>query len=234
MDADRRSGPPTPRAFQALHDELVAGAGRRRPRHRAAWPTVLVAAAAAIVALVVVSGVLATGDDPVAADVKVERAGDHVTVSIEAEVDVREVEAALRRAGVVVTVTAQTTGPSRVGQFVGIVGPPDAVLEGGDGTSSHRATFTAGSPVRILLGVAARRGQAYDVATEPTAVGEPFAGQVIEGRTLSEVRDVAAAHPEVRIDLRGATGQPTSSASPGAVVLRAQMLAADRLVLFVR
>jgi hypothetical protein len=224
-----------------LHDALMAApevtpepVAPRRQR-----PYVRYLAAAAVVAVLGIGGaIVATrvGETPAAADVKVTEKGGTVTVVVSKEVSVEQLHSELQKAGVKVRVLARTTGPSQVNAFVAIAGPPDAILP----TSGFRksiATFRSGSKVTLYLGVAAPSGKPYDVGTDATHPGEPFAGLAIIGQPLGQVHDTveatAAAH-DVTVEYRAAGGQPTTTPDPAARVIGATSVTSDKVLIFLR
>lgn len=226
-----------------LHDELVAAferhhgtpvaslAARRRPTRRLAYAVGGVAATIALVVGVLLINVPGN-ESEVAADVTVRQEGNSVTVSIEHNIDVSQIEAAMRDTGVEVTVVPTPTGPSRVNRFVGIVGPPSARLTGGDGTASNSATFVKGSEVQILLGVAAD-GRPYDVPTDAWLRNEPLAGEPLTGTTFAESGaelERRATAAGATLDLRSdANGQPTTP-QPTDVIVSAQATSATSVL----
>lgn len=228
-----------------LHDQLVAAIQRQNdvvmplaPTHRRRPSTKLItAAAAAVVALVVATGVLVLslsgGRSDVAADVTVQRQGDTVTVSIEDDVTVAEIEQALLDTGVDVTVVPISTGPSRVNRFVGLVGPATSKLVGGDGTTSNKATFVKGSKVELQLGVLGTG--IYDAGTVAWSAGEGLAGTSLVGSTYAE----ASAEIARRAEKSGVTvtywNEQASPVTPGPDdrILNAQGIAVDRVIVTV-
>ena len=227
-----------------FHDQLVAAIERQnsstvtplvptRSRMRTRTTRVVAAVAAAavlIVGVLVVS--LSSHDSDVGADVTVLKQGDTVTVSIENDVDVAQIEQAMKDTGVKVTVIPTPTGPSRVNRFVGLSGPASTKLIGGDGTSSNKATFRRGSKVQIQLGVAAN-GRPYVVATVAWAPSEPLDGPSLAGqdlRTAGAELTARAQKSGARLDYRlDSTGQPTTP-EPGDVIVNAQATAADQVL----
>ncbi|MFN8049961.1 MAG: hypothetical protein U0Q22_00805 [Acidimicrobiales bacterium] len=231
--------------LRELHDELVDAAsrvgddvpaGRRPGRSR----RMLVAAAAGLVAVVgtAVGLALTTDGGTAAADVNVVRDGDEVTVSLAKTVTVSDVEEALSKAGVHVTVVGVPTGPSQVNLFVGVIvfAGSGAQPISGDPRAVARTTFHAGNKVELQLGVPAKPGQSYDAATDATARLEPLAGLHLKGRRLGDVRAelerTAAAHG-VTLDYRDQTGQPTTHPDESGTIFGASSISADTVLVMV-
>lgn len=239
-----------PVALATLRDDLVEATARRggsanpapapdrrsamAERNRASsFRLVAAAAVALVIGIGIVGYTVGIGQDA-AADVTVQRDGSSVTVSIDDDVTPEEIRSALVD-DVDLTVVASPTGPSRINRFVGIAGPSSARLVGGDGTTSLAATFTKGSEVTLILGVAAD-GQPYATPTDATASGEPLAGLNIVGERVGDVRseiDAAAATSGASVSYLGESG-PTGEPAADARIVSAQAAAADRVTIAVR
>jgi hypothetical protein len=177
--------------------------------------------AAAAVAAVVAVSIVGDPAPQVAAGVTVVQDGPSVTVTIDDQARLDEVEAALSDAGVRATLEPRTTGPSRVGRFVGIVGT-DSRLLGEGGSIGSAATFDAGDAVTLFFGTAADEGETYDVPTDAFASGEPFAdvADQVLGVPWEQARPVLeGVDAGVRVDVVGA---------PSGRVTGVQMVASDR------
>ncbi|MFN8053542.1 MAG: hypothetical protein U0Q22_19040 [Acidimicrobiales bacterium] len=231
--------------FVALRESLVAAAaehaheptapaGRSARRPATQRRLLLSAAAVVLVVAAVVAALVSVGTKGAAAGVTVERRGDRVRVVLDGSIDVGRVRKALADAGVTATVLARTTGPSLQNRFLGSVNPSDAKLEGGDGKSSAVATLPAGSRAVLLLGVAGKPGEPYDVPTDASADGEPLAGLDLRTATVSAVRTAPASSPDVEVTYRASDGKPVANPSAGARVLNALALSDRSVVVFLQ
>ncbi len=237
-DINKGSGDP----FERMANHFAVAATERAALRRhtltprgARVGTVLAVAAAvtAAVAVGVLAVVIVGSDKPAAADVKVERVGDSVTVSIENDVSVAEVRDALAAAGVDATVTPQVTGPSLRNRFVGISGGRNSHLQGGDGRSAATATFWYGSGVQLMLGVEGDDDDLYDVATVATDPGEPLAGETVIGITVGEVEALVERRSRgLTLDVRSEDGKPFSGPVAGRRVISALMSSPRTMIVF--
>ena len=196
-----------------------------------------VAVGAGLLAVIAVLFVVLLDDGQrAAADVRVERDGSRVMVSISHVVSADDIRRALDRAGVHITVTTKITGPSLRYRFVSIVGPADAHLGGGSTDSSLTASFSVGSKVELFVGGAPDDpSQPYEIPTDATAVGEPLAGLTVRGRTVDELRPLIA--PRVSgmiIGYQTSDGQQVSAPRGDSVVDGAQTSSERKITVYLR
>jgi hypothetical protein len=211
--------PPGP--APALRDELVRAAVRQH-RRRAARPRI--AAAVGAIALATVGGLLAVArPSPALADVRVERTGGRVVVTlVDLEHDAHRIEARLRAAGLDVSVTAVPAGPSQVGRFVG--DEPSGEVPGEVRTvGAGRTTFAGFSlPVGwrgsldLHVGRPARGDEPYAAFADALAPGEPLGCRPLVGRTAGEVAELLAA-TQLDVAFAAADGAATGLLSPAAL-----------------
>jgi hypothetical protein len=178
-----------------LRDELVRATTRRRERRTPMVLTGLVVAAVAVVAAVLSSAVLST--DPASADVEVTQENGRVIVRLtDLENSPDAVEAATERAGLDVSVEGVPTGPSHVGRFVGDFATDANAVDveklDADGVTYMAFSLPEGWPgaLTIHLGQPAREGEAYRIASDAYAPGEPLACSDTLGKSLSTVVDL--------------------------------------------
>lgn len=211
----------------------------RRPATTGARRLTTVAAAAAVVTVGIGATSLWVGNDTpdVSADVTVQRNGDRVTVVLEDDISVDQVAAKLAAAGVDVSVQGLPTGPSRVDRFVGVIGPESAKLEGGDGRTSNRATFIAGS--RVILQVGVPGDGFYDAATDAFDRGEALEGTSLVGVPARAARDELvrrAAASGATLEYRRSLGTVMASPDDVAdtdVILSAQGVAKGKVIVMI-
>jgi hypothetical protein len=187
-----------------LRHELVLAAGRRRLRRRRR--PLQVAGAALAVALSALA--IASGPSPALADVRVERTGDRVLITLlELADDPHRVEASLRAAGVDAAVEAIPTGPSAVGRFVGTAEtaelPTELVRVEGSSTAFVAFSLPIGweGSLRLFVGRPAEPHEHYRAFTDALAPGEPLACLPLVGARAAAAADVAAERAE-HVDLR--------------------------------
>ncbi len=197
--------------------------GRRRTARRAVG-TAVAAVAVAAVALVAVN----LGDSPAdASTIRVERAGDQVTVRLVGLVtDADRLADDLAEAGLPAEVQAVTTGPSKVGTIIGVAvaGARQDLLVASD-PRSYTYTVAAGARATLRLGIDAPKGQPYDEPVDATAPGEPLHCRVAVGD------DVGSARTAARVEGITLTWTSTEAgAAPGPIdVDRLDAAAAARL-----
>lgn len=179
----------------ALRAQLVTAAARQQARRRRRATR----AGAAAVAVVLSALALATGPSTALAEVRVERAGDRMVVTLlEIEQDPHRVEASLRAAGFDVAVEAVPTGPSSVGRFVGTFDsgalPTELVRVDGSPAAFSAFSLPAGwdGRLRLYVGRPARAGERYLAFTDALAAGEPLACLPLQGVRAAEALGAVA------------------------------------------
>ena len=235
--------PAPPSWDSALRAELVAAAARqqRRRQQRRRLPL----AGALLVAGLAV-GLLATQPREAAAEVRIERTGDRVVITLlELQADPEAVEAELRAAGFDAAIEPVPTGPSAVGRFVGTteLGPLDTEVVPLDLSGTTFSTFAlpAGwdGALRLHVGRPARPGEAYLGFTDALAPGEPLACLPVVGRrahpALAELAPRAALLEVRRWDAPDAaplTADELEGAFSAWVVLRADAISPGRVIVW--
>jgi hypothetical protein len=187
-----------------LRQELVQAADRRRVRRRRRP----LQAAGAVLAVVLSALAIVSGPSPALAEVRVERAGDRVVITLlEAAEDPHRVEAALQAAGFDAAVEAVPTGPSAVGRFVGTADTAElpAELVQVDGSPTAFVAFSlpigwAGS-LRLHVGRPAAPHEPYRAFTDALAPGEPLACLPLVGARAAGAAALVAGRAD-RVDLR--------------------------------
>lgn len=172
-------------------------------RHlRVALVAVLVA-----IALLVGVGAVAPFEDAATADVVV-RIDDHdVVVTLEdLEHRADRIEAAVREAGLDVSVVAVPVGPSRVGRFLGQGSsgplPPELrwVDQGPDGSRGFVLPVGWPGTLHLLVGAPAGADQPYAVFSDALRPGEPLACRDVLGHPARELAaQLADGDPELDV-----------------------------------
>lgn len=211
-----------------LREQLVAAAGReaaarraRRRPHRLAAASVAAVAAAVLAAAVVV---LLPQPGPAAAEVVIRVEGGAVEVTLlDLEHSPERIEAAVRAAGLDVSVRGVPVGPSRVGRFVGqeSSGPlPPELARVDDAASGFRGFVLPegwrGS-LRLLIGEPASGDEPYIVFGDAFAPGEPLACSPLLGRPAAEVARSLAGEP-LTVHFDAVEGITVTPLDPGEVV----------------
>lgn len=215
---------PTPPFVDALREQLVAAARRevRRRRRRPVLAALATGAGAVVAAVLLV----ASPPAPAAADVVVRVHGGMVQVTlVDLEHRPERIEAAVREAGLHVSVRSVPVGPSSVGRFVGhdSGGPlPEDLRPLDDGPAGFRGfALPEGWPgeLHLLVGAPAGPDELWARFSDATAPGEALACRSLVGRpagaVVAELADAAAV---VHYRAAGPDGvlplTPTEAASP--------------------
>jgi hypothetical protein len=233
----------------AYADELHAAAVRLQAR--AAAPRrrpVLVPVAAAVAGVALVVGTLLGGLRPHAADASVRvqvEEGRVIVTLVDLEHRPEEIEAAVRAAGLDVSVVAVPVGPSEVGRFVGEVAsdlPAELrVVDGGRSTFAGFSlpTWWRGS-LHLEVGRPARAGETYAAFSDALAPGEPLACTGLLGRPAAQAVPPIAArglHAAFLASALGGSPRRIAAADLHAagvdawVVVAASATAADHVVI---
>jgi hypothetical protein len=177
----------------ALRAELLAAATRvvaarrRRARRVAAASAVVV-----VLALVVSASVLVRLDlgRVASADVVVEVDDGEVVVTLQ-DIEQRpeRIEAAVRAAGLDVSIAAVPVGPSRVGRFLGreTAGSVPPELRWLDDLRGFALPVGWSGSLRLLVGEPADGDEPYAVFSDALLPGEPLACRAIVGRRAADV-----------------------------------------------
>lgn len=169
---------------------------KRSPRRR-----LLALAAAAVIAVAVLSGVLVTrSTEPASADVEVSVDGDDFIVrltSLETRPD--EIVAEAKKAGLDVRVREEPVGPSKVGKFIGSSGDRPAEIrpidEESEAFTGFRIRRDWPGTLDLVLGRAARGGEAWIATSDALDPDEVLGCEPLLGATTDKV--------STRIDDRG-------------------------------
>lgn len=229
----------------AMRRELVAAAARQQGRRRRRRVQVRLASVAAVAALALLAGLGVRSPDA-SAEVRVDRSGDELVVTLlELAEDPARLERELREAGVDVALEPVPTGPSGVGRFVGTTdtGGVAAEVHPLEGTARNFTAFRVPArwtgALRLLIGRAARPGEAYTAFTDALAPGEPLAGLPLPGRTAVEALELVADRPWAisfrRLDRPDAPALPRGDLLgpfAGWLVVRADSVAAGEAIVW--
>jgi hypothetical protein len=229
----------------ALRRELVVAAARRQARRRSRPGRVAAGLGVATAAV----AALALGPTEAGAEVRVERTGGRLVVTLVELDDPRTAEAELRAAGLDVRIEEVPAGPSAVGRFVGTTdsGGLPTELVPVDGGAGSFAAFSLPQGWRgslhLLVGRPPRDGEAYVGFSDALAPGEPLACLPLVGRRAEEAVGVverAAREPGLHAAFRRFDEPDAPALGAGALrgpyagwqVLRADAIAPDQVVVW--
>ena len=179
-----------------LRGELVQAAVRQ---HRRRAVRIRIAMLALPLCLLGAGLMAVTRPAPAAADVQVAVEDGRVELTLhDLEHDPVEIEAAARRAGLHVSVTAVAAGPSLVGRFVGeaATGAAPAELrlvgQAGGGFAGFSVPVRWPGTLTLRVGRPAHGDEPYATFSDALARGEPLACRPLIGRPASEAATALA------------------------------------------
>lgn len=197
--------------FDELERNVVSAAERSVRRRHARTKFLQRVAFAAVIAIVAVAGLLVVRSEPArASSITVIPAGDALVVRVvlpdaspvTVVEDLRAEELSARQQPV-------PTGPSFVGEVLGLQGTGTGVVAEGD--LAIRVPRDWEGSLLVLAGVAADPGEPYVVPTNAFAPGEPLHPAVAAGASVREVARAARTRGVGVRWLDADTGEPISS-----------------------